>query len=199
VSVHAARRSLIDAFRRMDIPLYLTDVIVQADGDATKPVRTISRRAQGPHGRGFMHTIALTPDEMKVAKKITCQAPANTGGIGLDARGKPLWIVWHPKELRTWDDLCGLIHEFAHVAVKKDPDDVNEINSPMLAVEAALHQHCNVPDMRVSRWMCRFGIDSWYWPDAPWGRRVRVLHVSLQRGMQAGLLTERGELLWRKP
>ena len=148
---------------------------------------------------GVPLVLARPDDRTSLFHRVNRGAPTGLGGIEWKGKGRSA-VIWATTEMRRHLDLCALTHELAHVVVGTDPHATNEIKSPMLAFEAAVHDHCEISRTAVDEWMSNFGVDGrgGEWPDTSWSQRLDIMYESRTRAVAVGLLTREGELVWRR-
>ncbi len=121
---------------------------------------------------------------------ITHSAPAHWGGIRWPART----VVWSSEELKKPEQLCGLVHELAHVLLGVNPSNSDEVHSEMLALEAAHHAYLGLTQDVIDNWFTAFNINDkgTTWFQASWSQRLDVMHSSRRCALRKGLINAEG-------
>lgn len=118
-----------------------------------------------------------------------------TGGIHWPTRT----VNW-PAEAVSREDIPAFIHEVSHVLCSVQPHKIDEVKSPMLALDHAAFAYLGARDLWF-RWMSNFQVASSSnpgrtsgWPDAPRAYRASLLGRSQDLARKAGLLTAQNGL-----
>lgn len=106
-------------------------------------------------------------------------------------------------------DAWYLIHELSHVLVNVDPDEVDEVQSAMLALDFYAGRYLGFSDDEWEKWMADFTLDlgtleehgytrpdhyiSLEWCEVDRATQERMLHGSLKLAAEAGLLSPQGD------
>lgn len=116
------------------------------------------------------------------------RAPSSRHGICWSERS----IYWQlPKDYKEGYESCGLVHELSHVLVQQQASKIDEIHSPLLALD-----YYGVRYMRISgwkEWMENYLDLKVYWPQYNTRTRGSLIRTSLHMAVQCGLLTPNGK------
>ncbi len=132
--------------------------------------------------------LILTDEEDGAMHDVTHAAPANAGGICWPDKS----VIWSKYQLQRHHDLCGLIHELAHVLIDVLPTHADEVDSPMLALEETHRYLANISRKGSDSWMQNFQTGSGYWPYTTWVERQTIMTGSFLVAQSKKLLDATG-------
>lgn len=108
-------------------------------------------------------------------------------------------ICW-PERTILWPRSGGvahaLLHELNHVLMDVDPDEIDEVASGLLALDAYGSRALRLQGW--SEWMARYTVDSTDWLDVTTHRRGKLLRASLADAVRLGLLDAAGRPTFRR-
>lgn len=126
-----------------------------------------------------------------IRRRTTHAAPYGyPGGIHWPTRT----IVTNLPDPSPWEG-CLLVHELSHVLVERDPNDVCEVTSAMLALDYA---GCRLLKLAWSQWMEEYEVDSLSWCLMSRTSKTAALDLSRTRARNLGLLDARGRPTYQR-